>query len=1130
MSTPERQELLRNAIAFLADPKTQASPLTKRIEFLESKGLTSLEIEDAMKQAATGAVTTSVTQTNASVPAPASQYAPSYAPSTYTMPPSVPQLDWRDYFIMAIVSGGVMFGVVSLARKYLFPHLKPPSSTAYEADKDALTAQFDAAEALLKEIQEETTAVRTAAEEQKTKIEKATSDVEAAVKELREGGSQTRNEMREIRQEIDTIRDMLPKMLEKNKEAQSQSLAELQQELKSLKTLLLSRAPSGMSPPPPFPILNGRPSIPAWQLAGADASSASTSTISRRSLNLTNPNQLAESARSNLRKTLMSSRSSSPVPSHSQEKAQPRRTITLEERLRASFIVGEASERTTPDVSKVHTPNEVDPAAVELPLSPGTLPFTPSQELPLTSLEEALDPLGAQLSPTPSRSVISSLPTASFNVDYIPSPITVEINAYKDDAQLNILNESSSSSPSVEMAVADQQQPPQAHAVENLGPSSSQNPVTKETDDAISQTELSLAQAEIPDSSSATAEELEIDVEKLRERLKLVEQRFTDISSSFKRLQAEKDLADQVLKDHTPVESILDVDTLRDHFKNMKMRAEISAEEIKRLHATIQQHDVRLEELRDTHRLESSSQSEQIERLRQQVLEIEALLKASEEISGQSKADILRLQTELEKSKGVAKEEEEKRTKAISLLKTVRAKLVKAEKEKEDVMKEAVIVKEREEKEKEKERQEKVRLEGEFDRMKQDKEREISSLRSQFEQELVAVKERNERENSARRGQFELEAITTKAAHAKELGAKQSRITSLETSVRTLSEEKNSMFDQLQMRQAELESSQSHLESVEARTTELQYQLREAESRIEFITEELSEVRQGVVNENSSQSSAEELARILSETEGKYEARISELRSRMRALEKERQEAEDEWSRNLQERSRELERLRILADGKGREYAESIRTKTEMEDRIMELQTENRKLRAQKEVEDGVLHGLQNDITWLKEAEASTKQEREELSLKLQAVEKQVEEGKIRENAFKTNNKVLREELRKVQTSAALLERQRNPGIGYWSTSPRTNGFTQSLVELQDPSHVSRSSVDEGSSSSPTRPGSPTLIAPAKNDEEEVNLEYIRNVILQFLEHKEMRPNLVRVLSIILHFTPQETRRLIAKV
>jgi len=49
-------------------------------------------------------------------------------------------------------------------------------------------------------------------------------------------------------------------------------------------------------------------------------------------------------------------------------------------------------------------------------------------------------------------------------------------------------------------------------------------------------------------------------------------------------------------------------------------------------------------------------------------------------------------------------------------------------------------------------------------------------------------------------------------------------------------------------------------------------------------------------------------------------------------------------------------------------------------------------------------------------------------------------------------------------------------------------------------------------------------------DDAELNFEYLRNTLLQFLEHKEMRPHLVRVLGVILHFTPQEIRRLAAKV
>ena len=64
-------------------------------------------------------------------------------------------------------------------------------------------------------------------------------------------------------------------MIEKNKESQNQSLAELQQELKSLKALLLSR-PATSTPSTPFP-LAGRPTIPSWQLASTPQSTDSSS-------------------------------------------------------------------------------------------------------------------------------------------------------------------------------------------------------------------------------------------------------------------------------------------------------------------------------------------------------------------------------------------------------------------------------------------------------------------------------------------------------------------------------------------------------------------------------------------------------------------------------------------------------------------------------------------------------------------------------------------------------------------------------------------------------------------------------------------------------------------------------------
>jgi hypothetical protein len=130
-----------------------------------------------------------------------------------------------------------------------------------------------------------------------------------------------------------------------------------------------------------------------------------------------------------------------------------------------------------------------------------------------------------------------------------------------------------------------------------------------------------------------------------------------------------------------------------------------------------------------------------------------------------------------------------------------------------------------------------------------------------------------------------------------------------------------------------------------------------------------------------------------------------------------------------------------------------------------------------------------------------------EFGAKIVALERLLDDAKGREAQSRANNKVhiihmyschltpfqtLREELRKVQSSAALLERQRNPGVGYWTVRHDVNSVSEP-----------RNSVSSVSSS-PSRPGSPSV-----NNDEEVNLEYLRNVILQFLEHKEMRVRLI---------------------
>lgn len=157
--------------------------------------------------------------------------------------------------------------------------------------------------------------------------------------------------------------------------------------------------------------------------------------------------------------------------------------------------------------------------------------------------------------------------------------------------------------------------------------------------------------------------------------------------------------------------------------------------------------DSRIEELRDTHRLEGTSQSGLIAKLRSQLSTAESNLAARvAELSSlnETKADLNRAQIQI-------KEEEEKRTKAIQLLKTVRLKLVKAEKDKEEV-----------ERDRAEERAERSRAQDDAERLRAEKEREVSALRRGFERELNGQKERWEREMKEKKGAWELEMITTK--------------------------------------------------------------------------------------------------------------------------------------------------------------------------------------------------------------------------------------------------------------------------------------------------------------------------------------------------------------------------------
>jgi|SRR3954471_13845679 peroxin-14 len=104
--TANRQELVQSAIKFLKDPQVQNSTLQKRVAFLESKGLSSDEIEEALRQVKDGS----------SSVAPPTTPSPPNQGMVIAQPPPVPRMDWRDYFIAAIFIGGIGYAIVAVAK------------------------------------------------------------------------------------------------------------------------------------------------------------------------------------------------------------------------------------------------------------------------------------------------------------------------------------------------------------------------------------------------------------------------------------------------------------------------------------------------------------------------------------------------------------------------------------------------------------------------------------------------------------------------------------------------------------------------------------------------------------------------------------------------------------------------------------------------------------------------------------------------------------------------------------------------------------------------------------------------------------------------------------------------------
>ncbi|WAQ89327.1 hypothetical protein PtA15_11A14 [Puccinia triticina] len=232
-----RDSLISSAVGFLQDPTVASSPLAKRIAFLESKGLTSSEIEEALRRASSLGTTQNAFAAGYRGPYQADRDA----------------TDWRDWFVMTVIGGGVGYLLINLAKKFLIPALKPPTQTELEEAQARLEQKYDEVTGILQTIQSDTEIVKKEMTEQAEKLGLAMKEVESAVEECLSGEIQRDQELHSVQQEVEGLRTSVQQMIQSNKEAQTAAIVDLQTELKSLKSIMMTARPVGSSNLPGSP-------------------------------------------------------------------------------------------------------------------------------------------------------------------------------------------------------------------------------------------------------------------------------------------------------------------------------------------------------------------------------------------------------------------------------------------------------------------------------------------------------------------------------------------------------------------------------------------------------------------------------------------------------------------------------------------------------------------------------------------------------------------------------------------------------------------------------------------------------------------------------------------------------------
>jgi len=228
-------------LTVLHDPSVATAPLEQRVAFLKSKNLTSEEIDIAIQRA--NSESTAPNQSIYQQPYRSqAQNHGAYTSGYWNVPPPpLPRRDWRDWFIMATVVGGIGYGAYEVVKRYVYPIIAPPTPAQLEQDKAAIDRSFEKAFAILDQLSADTEALKEAEKTRTESLDSTLLQVKSVINSFKDSSQKRDEEIRKTNEEVKSLRELIPRAIKAQEDNADVRLRDLIKEMQSLKTLVTNR-------------------------------------------------------------------------------------------------------------------------------------------------------------------------------------------------------------------------------------------------------------------------------------------------------------------------------------------------------------------------------------------------------------------------------------------------------------------------------------------------------------------------------------------------------------------------------------------------------------------------------------------------------------------------------------------------------------------------------------------------------------------------------------------------------------------------------------------------------------------------------------------------------------------------